>query len=44
MCLCDCALLQFDVEWDNDAELILADMEFVEGEPQAERDLKVPRV
>ena len=32
---------QFDVEWDNDAELILADMEFVEGEPQAERDLKV---
>merc|ERR1711865_85155 len=32
---------EFDVEWDNDAELILADMEFVEGEPQAERDLKL---
>merc|ERR1711865_1201710 len=32
---------EFDVEWDNDAELILADMEFVEGEPQTERDLKL---
>lgn len=31
----------FDVEWENEAEQSIADMEFLPGEPQAERDLKL---
>jgi transcriptional adapter 2-alpha len=31
----------FDVEWDNDAENILADMEFSSSDPPAERALKL---
>ncbi|GER56332.1 transcriptional adapter ADA2 [Striga asiatica] len=32
---------EFDPEYDNDAEQLLADMEFKEGEPEVERQLKL---
>ena len=32
---------EFDVEWDNDAELLVMDVEFVDGEPADERALKL---
>ena len=28
---------EFDVEWENDAELMLADMDFRPNEPEADR-------
>lgn len=31
----------FDVEWDNDAEQFVADMEFIPGEPQQDKELKL---
>lgn len=31
----------FDVEWENDAETVVADIEFVEGEHAVERELKL---
>jgi transcriptional adapter 2-alpha len=31
----------FDIEWDNDAEILLADMEFREGEHPTETELKL---
>ena len=32
---------EFDVEWDNDAELLVMDVEFIDGEPADERALKL---
>lgn len=31
----------FDVEWENDAELAIADMEFIPGEPEQDKELKI---
>jgi hypothetical protein len=31
----------FDIEWDNDAEQLVADMEFLPGEPPQDRELKL---
>jgi hypothetical protein len=31
----------FDIEWENDAEQVVADMEFVPGEPVADKELKL---
>jgi hypothetical protein len=31
----------FDIEWDNDAEQAIADMEFIPGEPKQDRELKL---
>lgn len=32
---------EFEVEYDNDAEQLLADMEFKENDSEAERELKL---